>query len=83
VGRVRVRWGVAAYPGAVPEEKREEHVAEIKAVLDKVNAEDRGLIESLYRGAASMFAESGRLCPLERSLWEFNRYVARMLCTAA
>jgi phenylpropionate dioxygenase-like ring-hydroxylating dioxygenase large terminal subunit len=80
VGQVRVRWGVAAYPGAVPDEGRDEHIARIKATLDKVNAEDRGLVENIYRNAASRFAASGKLAPLERCVWEFGQYVSRRLC---
>jgi phenylpropionate dioxygenase-like ring-hydroxylating dioxygenase large terminal subunit len=82
VGQVRVRWGVAAYPGTIADDRRDEQAAKIKAVLDAVNAEDRGIIEQVFSNMSSQFADSGRLCPLELCLWEFNQYIARKLCGA-
>ncbi len=80
IGQVKFRWGVSVYPGAVPDEGRDAHAAKAKAALDKVNSEDRGIIENIYRGASSNLASSGRLSPKERCLWEFKQYYAQRLC---
>ena len=82
VARVRVRWGLAIYPGAVPDGERDEQIPRLKTAFDAINAEDRGIVESVYRNAGSELAASGRLQSLELCLWEFNRYIARMTCGA-
>ena len=78
--RVRVRWGLSVYPGAVKDEERDEQIIKLKAAFDAINAEDRGIIESVYRNAGANLAASGRLQDMELCVWEFGRYIARMTC---
>ena len=81
VGRLRVRWCMDAYPGLVtPGPDGDAHARQLKAAFDRINAEDRDIVESLGRNAAAMHAAPGRLSPLERAMWELQRYLARRLC---
>lgn len=83
-GHVRVRWGVDAYPGAMPEgEAGEERMRTLRATFDKINNEDRGIIEAIQANAASRLAVSGRLSPKENCIWEFQRYLARQMLEAS
>ncbi len=78
--QVRVLWGVDVYPGSIPGGKAgEERVAELRAAFEKINGEDKGIVESIRRNAGSRHAAAGPLSPKERCLWHFQRYLARML----
>jgi len=82
--RFRVRWCMDAYPGLVADgPDGDAHARQLKEAFDRINAEDRGIVESLRRNAASVHAVAGRLSPLERAMWEFQRYLARRLCATA
>ncbi len=82
-GHVRVRWGVDAYPGAMPEgEAGEERKRKLRATFDRINNEDRGIIEAIQSNATSRHAVSGRLSPKENCIWEFQRYLARQMLEA-
>ena len=82
--RFRVRWCMDAYPGLVADgPDGNAHAGQLKEAFDRINAEDRGIVESLRRNAASVHAVAGRLSPLERAMWEFQRYLARRLCATA
>lgn len=79
-GEVRIRFGAAVAPevlASVPD--RETFVGELVGFFDRVNAEDRGVVEMLYANAAAPLARSGRLSWLERELNDFARYLARKL----
>lgn len=79
-GHVRVRWGVDAYPGAMPEgDAGETRKRELKTSFDKINAEDREVISELQANAGSRYAVPGRLSPKENCIWEFQRYLARQM----
>ncbi len=79
--QVKVRWGVDVYPGSIPGGKAgEERVAELRVAFDKINSEDKGIVESIRRNAESRHAAAGPLAPKERCLWHFQKYLARMLC---
>ena len=52
------------------------HLARVKALLDDVNAEDKGCTERVYRGLLSDMAEPGPLSHLERPNYEFAQYLA-------
>lgn len=49
----------------------EAHLASVKALLDDVNAEDKGCTEKVYRGLLSGLASPGPLSHLERPNFEF------------
>ncbi|NDB03843.1 MAG: (2Fe-2S)-binding protein, partial [Flavobacteriaceae bacterium] len=55
-------------------------IARTKAFLDRVQVEDRGVVEGIFRGAKSPLATSGPLSWLERENHEFTQYLARRLC---
>jgi hypothetical protein len=81
---VRVRWGVDAYPGAMPGgDEGEARRRSMRTTFDRINSEDRGIIEGIQASAASRHAVSGRLSPKENCIWEFQRYLARALAPAA
>ena len=80
--RLRVRWCMDAFPGLVADgEEGEARARSLKERFDLINAEDRGIVESLRVGAASVNAAPGRLSPLERAMWDFQRYLAARLGT--
>ena len=77
VSKTRLRWGISAYPGTVPDDEREAYIETMKTTHAEINREDRAVVESIYRGARSQFAESGRLATMELSTWEFQQYIAK------
>jgi hypothetical protein len=50
--------------------------------FDRVNAEDRFVVEAIYQGAKAPLAQSGQMSWLERELHDFQGYLARKLCGA-
>ena len=80
VGQLRVRWGINIYPGAIPPDwTRDEFIADIRSISESVNAEDKTMLEETYRNAASAHVETAQISPLERTTWEFQRYLVRMM----
>lgn len=82
ISQTRVKWGISAYPGTVSDAERDDYIAAMKAAHAKINEEDRAIVESIYRGAQSAFAETGRLARMELSFWEFQQYVAKTVTGA-
>ncbi|MCE8006093.1 Rieske 2Fe-2S domain-containing protein [Aestuariivita sp.] len=81
-GKVKVFWGVDTYPGAVPEDPdaRAAYAAELKAGFDRINEEDKPIIGTIAQNAKALAAVPGRLSPKERTVWSFQKYLARQLC---
>ena len=50
----------------------------LKALLDKVNVEDKGCTERVYKGLCSGMAKPGHLSHLERPNYDFATYLSRM-----
>ena len=50
----------------------------LKTLLDKVNAEDKGCTERVYKGLCSDMATPGHLSHLERPNYDFATYLSRM-----
>ncbi|MEO1550189.1 MAG: SRPBCC family protein [Pseudomonadota bacterium] len=50
-------------------------LAELKGLLDRVNAEDRGCTEKVYKGLCSTSATPGPLSHLERPNYDFAQYI--------
>ncbi|WP_435259890.1 aromatic ring-hydroxylating oxygenase subunit alpha [Thioclava sp. FR2] len=75
-GKVKVLFGggLAADWAADPEAAS--HFAALKALLDDVNAEDKGCVERVYRGLCAELSEPGALSHLERPNFEFAQYIA-------
>ena len=84
VGQVRVRFGVALAPEVYDGlDDVEAYVGETEAFFDRVNAEDRAVVEAIYGNSEAPLAEPGRLCWLERELHEFMGYLARRLSSGS
>ena len=76
--QVRICWRVSIPQEILADvEDREEHIARAKALLVKVNAEDRPTVEGVFQATASDLAQQGPMSYLERNVYEFNRYIAR------
>ena len=75
VEQVQVRCGAAIAPEALASlgVRREAWLAELVAFFDKVNAEDRGVVEGIYRGCSWR----------ERERHDFARYLAARLVPGA
>ena len=54
-------------------------VDELKASFHAINDEDKPITAAIARNAAALSAQPGRLSPKEQTIWEFQRYLARML----
>jgi phenylpropionate dioxygenase-like ring-hydroxylating dioxygenase large terminal subunit len=79
-GRVGVRFGVALAPERIEMlEDREAYVQELCEFFDRANAEDRSIVEGIFRGMQGALARPGPLSWLERQLHELTRYLARRL----
>lgn len=84
VGKVEVRFGVALAPEVYRSlEDRDAWVSELVQFFDRVNAEDRRVVEGIYLGAKSSLAASGPLSWLEREIHDFMGYLARRLAPGA
>jgi len=76
-------WGIAFPPEVIDdvlEENREKWVADFKAYMDVANNEDKEIVEALHIGTKSPLLPQGEYNPIEKNLWQFNRYLAKMLC---
>ncbi len=62
-------------------ENREKWIADLVAFFDKVNAEDRHVVEGIFAGSKSEYATPGSLSWLEREIHDFQQYLANRLCT--
>jgi len=62
--------------------KAGEMAAELKALLDETNEEDRIGVARVFDGTAGAHAEGGHLSHLERPNYEFLRYIAKRLGVA-
>ena len=82
VGEVHVRFGVALAPerlDAFPNQKAA--LKDLVSFFDHVNEEDRFVVEGIYKGAHGKLAKAGPLNWLEREIHDFQKYLARHLCT--
>lgn len=82
VGQVNVRFGVAIAPEVHAECGHDpEWLADLASFFDHVNGEDRFVVEGIFAGAQSGFAQPGPLSWLEREIHDFTRYLAVRLAT--
>ena len=78
--QMKAEWGVAFPPEVladISEEDYEQWVSDFRAYMDVANDEDKGLVEALHSGTRSPLLPEGTYHPIERNLWQFNRYLAR------
>ena len=79
--RTRILYGAAIAPEKLAgETDRDGYLAATKAFLDKVQVEDRHVVEGIFNGAGSPLGVPGPLSWLERGNHEFAQYLARQLC---
>jgi len=74
-------WGVAMPPEVladVPETEYEAWLSKFKTYMEVANGEDKVLVEALHRGSGSPILPAGTYHPIERNLWQFSRYLARV-----
>jgi phenylpropionate dioxygenase-like ring-hydroxylating dioxygenase large terminal subunit len=76
VGQVSIVFGGGMSPDFVNSPEAQVHFKQLKTMLDKVNVEDRGCTEKVYRGACAAAAQSGHLSHLERPNYDFAQYLA-------
>lgn len=84
VDQFRATWGVAIPPevlGDIPEDEYDTWLNGLRDYMNVANDEDKVLVEALHRGSASPLLPEGTLHPIERNLWQFTRYLAR-ICDA-
>ncbi len=76
VGQVEMIFGGGMSPDFVNDADARSHFAHLKTLLDKVNVEDRGCTEKVFRGANAGVAKAGHLSHLERPNYDFAQYLA-------
>jgi choline monooxygenase len=81
VDRVHIRFGGGLAPEFVSDPQAAEYMAQLKKLLDEVNAEDRRGVEAVFRGVRAPLARPGQLNRLERPNYDFSRYIARQVST--
>ena len=78
-GQVRIGYGGGLSQDYHEDEDAQAHFRQLKTMLDKVNEEDRGCTEKVYRGLLSGMSRPGHLSHLERPNFEFAQYLDRMV----
>ncbi len=74
-------WGVAVPPEVLEDISSADYdkwVNDLRTYMNTANDEDKVLVEALYRGTGSTILPKGTRHPIERNLWQFTRYLARM-----
>ena len=81
VGEVHLRFGVALAPEVHKAlgDGREAWVKELVDFFDRVNAEDKFVVEGIFNGSKAPLATRGPLSWLEREIHDFARYLAKRL----
>jgi hypothetical protein len=81
VGKVHLRFGVAVAPEVYEAlgDQRDAWVRELTEFFDRVNAEDKVVVEGIFRGSKAPLASRGPLSWLEREIHDFARYLANRL----
>ena len=77
-GQVNIVFGGGMSPDFAHSPEAQQHFAQLKTLLDKVNVEDRGCTEKVYRGLCADAATPGHLSHLERPNFDFAQYLAEM-----
>lgn len=77
-GQVSIVFGGGMSPDFAHSPDAQQHFAQLKTLLDKVNVEDRGCTEKVYKGLSAKAATPGHLSHLERPNFDFAQYLAEM-----
>jgi len=84
VSSFEATWGVAIPPEVledIPDQDYDTWLTDIQEYMDIANDEDKVLVEALHNGTRSSLLPGGTYHPIERNLWQFNRYLARICGT--
>jgi phenylpropionate dioxygenase-like ring-hydroxylating dioxygenase large terminal subunit len=79
--RMQATWGLAVPPEVLDDVDAagyDRWLDEFRRYMDIANDEDKVLVEALHRGSASALLPAGTYHPIERNLWQFNNYLARV-----
>jgi phenylpropionate dioxygenase-like ring-hydroxylating dioxygenase large terminal subunit len=81
VDRVRIRWDVSVAPEVLADQADPVvYTKRLVELLSLVNAEDRPIVEGVYRGVQRDGGlQRGPLSYLERNVYDFDRYIARAI----
>ena len=83
-GEVNIRIGISLAPENYADAAAAESaIRALESFFDKVNAEDRVMVEGLYRGVQAPLARGGSISWLEHELHDLTRYLARTLIDEA
>jgi phenylpropionate dioxygenase-like ring-hydroxylating dioxygenase large terminal subunit len=74
--RVNIIFGGGMSPEFAHSAEAQGYFAQVKALLDEVNVEDRGCTEKVFRGLGARAARPGHLSHLERPNFDFAQYLA-------
>ena len=78
--QMKAHWGVAFPPEVladIADQDYQQWICDFKTYMDVANDEDKVLVEALHQGTRSPLLPKGTYHPIERNLWQFNRYLAR------
>ena len=79
-GQVHIRFGIALAPEVhATLDNVEKYTADMLAFFDKVNGEDRFVVEGLFQGTGAPLAKPGPLSWLEREIHDFITYLSARL----
>ena len=78
-GKVRIFFGGGMSKEFIEDPSSKKYFTEVQALLDDVNAEDKGCTERVFAGMTSRFANPGHLSHLERPNYEFAQYLSRRI----
>ena len=74
--RIRLEKLLCVSPGAAVRDTLDTEMAQIVKGFVTIRDEDIAICRAVQEGLGSRFAEPGRLCHLEKAIWQFARYVA-------
>jgi phenylpropionate dioxygenase-like ring-hydroxylating dioxygenase large terminal subunit len=75
-GQVSIIFGGGMSPNFAHDADSVQHFTQLKTLLDKVNVEDRGCTERVFKGLNASVAKPGHLSHLERPNFDFAQYLA-------
>jgi len=78
-GQVHIRFGGGMSDDYAGDADAQQNFVDLKSLLDRVNDEDRGCTEKVYRGLCSTLAAPGHLSHLERPNYDFAQYLMQKI----
>ena len=81
IDKFKATWGFAIPPEVladIPEENFDKWKKDMLDYMNIANDEDKIVVEGLHRGTSSSNLPKGTFHPIERNLWQFIRYLARV-----